>query len=198
MRTKLVYISGGDIFAPDDIKRALDEIRQTLNLPADVVLFGLPVDSLAESEPVMQEHKVLQFPTVKKKSILNVIENPSRHAEAEAEEEVGIADGRLVVNDGEENDDASNITKLFDGLPSLAEETVPPPAPPAPEKKLADEFEEYLDKDEELKPAKKAKPFGRKGKSAFNNVLGDLFSFAGIAANDDGEDFTLPDFIKRP
>jgi hypothetical protein len=96
------------------------------------------------------------------------------------------------VNDG--GDDGSNITKLFDGLPSMAEED-PPPAQP---KDLAEEFGEYLEKDGEPKPAKKIKPFGRKGKGAFNNVLGDLFSFAGIAANDDGEDFTLPDFIKRP
>jgi hypothetical protein len=189
MRTKLVYISGGDNFPPKEIKHALDEIRQTLNLSADIVLFGLPVDSLAEvaPEPALQDHKVLQFPSIKRKSILNVIENPARQ-----HEEAGLSDTRLIVNEGYDDDGAS-ITKLFEELPSMAEET-----PPARAKGLSEEFEEYLDKEDEPKPTKKVKPFGRKSRGAFNNVLGDLFSFAGIAANDDGEDFTLPDFIKRP
>ncbi|MDR1071941.1 MAG: hypothetical protein LBL21_04850 [Rickettsiales bacterium] len=191
MRTKLVYISGGDNFAPAEIKRALDEIRQTLGLSDDIVLFGLPVDGLAEAEPkpAVQDHKVLQFPSIKRKSILNVIEKPAPRLE---EKEAAISDARLVVNDTPDGDDDS-ITKLFEGLPSMTEE-----APPAEAKGLGEEFEEYLDKEDGPKPAKKVKPFGRKGKGAFNNVLGDLFSFAGIAANDDGEDFTLPDFIKRP
>lgn len=204
MRIKLVYISGGDVFAPSDIKSALDEIRKALSLPDDIVLFGLPVDEMddnavpkiaqpAKAAPNVSDHKILQFPDARRKSILNVIGSPAIAAE---EADAGISDTPLVVSDSDNDDaDESSITELLDELPSMMEDEAPK------QSALVEEFGEFLDNDKpepEKAPAKKPKPFGRKGKNPFNNLLGDLFSYAGIAANDDVQDFTLPDFIKRP
>jgi hypothetical protein len=199
MRTKLVYISGGDSFSPGEIKSALDEIRRTLNLPEDMVLFGLPVDDLTEKEPDIrdktQDHKILQFPDVKRKSILNVIAPSAEDDPEEMPDEIKLSDEILMAPDdgGEE----SSITDLLDTLPSMNEDELPIKSNSA--KDLAEEFGDFLDRDEEKSPTrKKAKSFGRKTRMPFSNLLGDLFSYAGIAANDDSQDFTLPDFIKRP
>ncbi len=45
MKTKIIYISGNEIFDAADIRAAFDEVRGALNLSADTVLFGVPVDS---------------------------------------------------------------------------------------------------------------------------------------------------------
>ena len=207
MRTKLVYISGGDSLTPAEIKAALDGIRKNLNLPADTVLFGLPTpaDTAPATSPPVQDHKILQFPKVKKSSILNVIENP--------EEKSALADAPLVVDDVDDaaepteaaEEDAPGITALFDGLPPLGEEEEDAPptaiAPTAATESMVQEFSEYLSKSgdgrESPAPVKKARPFGRKGKGVLTNMF-DLFTWAGNAANDDEEDFALPDYIKRP
>ncbi|MBQ6735923.1 MAG: hypothetical protein IJQ90_00335 [Alphaproteobacteria bacterium] len=48
MKKKIVYISGADSFDVNDVRVAFDEVRNTLNLDPDTVLFGVPVDA-AES-----------------------------------------------------------------------------------------------------------------------------------------------------
>lgn len=48
MKKKIVYISGADSFDVNDVRAAFDEVRNTLNLDPDTVLFGVPVDA-AES-----------------------------------------------------------------------------------------------------------------------------------------------------
>ena len=45
MKTKIVYISGNEIFDIHDIRSAFDEVRNALNLDRDTVLFGVPVDN---------------------------------------------------------------------------------------------------------------------------------------------------------
>jgi len=44
LKTKIIYISGGEVFDRNDIKNAFDEIKKTLNWDSDMVLFGVPVD----------------------------------------------------------------------------------------------------------------------------------------------------------
>lgn len=44
MKTKIVYISGNEIFDMRDIRAAFNEVRNALNLGKDTVLFGVPVD----------------------------------------------------------------------------------------------------------------------------------------------------------
>lgn len=45
MKTKIIYISGNETFEMADIRAAFEEVRATLNLGRDTVLFGVPVDS---------------------------------------------------------------------------------------------------------------------------------------------------------
>lgn len=45
MKTKIIYISGNEVFNMADIRAAFDEVRNTLGLGADTVMFGVPVDA---------------------------------------------------------------------------------------------------------------------------------------------------------
>ena len=44
MKTKIIYISGSEIFNITDIRAAFEEVRSALQLDSDTVLFGVPVD----------------------------------------------------------------------------------------------------------------------------------------------------------
>ena len=44
MKTKIIYVSGGDKFNIADIRAAFEEVRQSLSFDDDTVLFGVPVD----------------------------------------------------------------------------------------------------------------------------------------------------------
>lgn len=48
MKKKIVYISGAEVFDVNDVRAAFEEVRNTLKLDADTILFGVPVDE-AES-----------------------------------------------------------------------------------------------------------------------------------------------------
>lgn len=45
MKTKIIYISGNEVFDMADIRAAFDEVRKALNLDKDTVMFGVPVDA---------------------------------------------------------------------------------------------------------------------------------------------------------
>ena len=45
MKTKIIYISGNEIFNIADIRAAFEEVRNALQLGTDTVLFGVPVDT---------------------------------------------------------------------------------------------------------------------------------------------------------
>ena len=45
MKTKIIYISGNEVFDMADIRVAFDTVRAALSLGPDTVLFGVPVDS---------------------------------------------------------------------------------------------------------------------------------------------------------
>lgn len=53
MKTKIIYISGSEVFEMADVRAAFEEVRNALGLGKDTVLFGVPVDSdnaLADTE----------------------------------------------------------------------------------------------------------------------------------------------------
>lgn len=66
MKTKIIYISGNEIFKIEDIRAAFEEVRNALNLDKTTVLFGVPVDNedtglatnVAENEPEIIESVV--------------------------------------------------------------------------------------------------------------------------------------------
>ena len=45
MKTKIIYISGNEVFEMSEIRAAFDEVRDALGLDKDTILFGVPVDS---------------------------------------------------------------------------------------------------------------------------------------------------------
>lgn len=45
MKTKIIYISGNEIFDMADIRAAFEEVRNALNLGPDTIMFGVPVDA---------------------------------------------------------------------------------------------------------------------------------------------------------
>ena len=42
--TKIIYISGNETFEMTQIRAAFEEVRETLGLDKDTILFGVPVD----------------------------------------------------------------------------------------------------------------------------------------------------------
>lgn len=44
MKTKIIYISGGELFEMAQIRTAFEEVKSTLGLGQDTILFGVPVD----------------------------------------------------------------------------------------------------------------------------------------------------------
>jgi hypothetical protein len=45
MKTKIIYISGTEVFDMREIRAAFDEVRSALGLAKDTILFGVPVDA---------------------------------------------------------------------------------------------------------------------------------------------------------
>ncbi|MBQ9540163.1 MAG: hypothetical protein IJU89_01940 [Alphaproteobacteria bacterium] len=45
MKTKVIYISGAEMFNVADVRQAFDTVRQELGLARDTILFGVPVDN---------------------------------------------------------------------------------------------------------------------------------------------------------
>lgn len=45
MKTKIIYISGNEVFDMADIRAAFEEVRAALGLGTDTVMFGVPVDA---------------------------------------------------------------------------------------------------------------------------------------------------------
>ena len=58
MKKKIIYISGADSFNPGEVRAAFEEVRSTLGLDTDTVLFGVPVDDLIAMEPVVATDSV--------------------------------------------------------------------------------------------------------------------------------------------
>ena len=52
MKTKIIYISGAEVFDMADVRAAFDEVRAALNLGPDTVMFGVPVDADSAIGPV--------------------------------------------------------------------------------------------------------------------------------------------------
>ncbi len=55
MKTKIIYISGNEVFEMSEIRAAFDSVRAALGLDNDTILFGVPVDcdnALASSDDV--------------------------------------------------------------------------------------------------------------------------------------------------
>jgi len=67
MKTKIIYISGNEVFDMADVRAAFEEVRKALNLDKTTVLFGVPVDADdaglmtdKQPEPVTEEEIIIE------------------------------------------------------------------------------------------------------------------------------------------
>ena len=86
MKKKIIYISGADSFNPSEVRTAFEEVRSTLGLDADTVLFGVPVDDLIalETAPVVADSVVEPTPDVTEEPVAK----PKKTAKAKKEKPV--------------------------------------------------------------------------------------------------------------
>ena len=112
MKTKIIYISGNETFEMAQIRAAFDEVRATLGLDNDTVLFGVPVDSdnaLAETADIDTNETVVQA----------IIETSETNAEPEA----------ISESDATETPEISEISEISEtekaDIPEIITETIP-------------------------------------------------------------------------
>ena len=96
MKTKIIYISGNEVFDMNDIRAAFDEVRNALNLDKTTVLFGVPVDEddtglmteksnqpVAQVEEIIKETEIIPENTIEQipeqivEPIIDTIDEPS-------------------------------------------------------------------------------------------------------------------------
>ncbi len=60
MKTKIIYISGNEVFEMAQIRAAFDEVRSALGLDNDTILFGVPIDNdNALSVPEIADNEIV-------------------------------------------------------------------------------------------------------------------------------------------
>lgn len=95
MKKKIIYISGADSFNPGEVRTAFEEVRSTLGLDTDTVLFGVPVDDLiaVETAPVVADSVVAPTPDVTEEPVAK----PKKTAKAKKEKPVEKTTEKPVV-----------------------------------------------------------------------------------------------------
>ena len=99
MKTKIIYISGNEVFDMADIRAAFEEVRKTLNLDKTTVMFGVPVDTddaglmsderqktvnvpetivenIPDSEPIIETTEEIEHPEITQEIIVETVSEP--------------------------------------------------------------------------------------------------------------------------
>ena len=126
MKKKIIYISGADSFNPGEVRTAFEEVRSTLGLDADTVLFGVPVDDLIalETAPVVADSVVTPTPDVTEEPVAK----PKKTAKAKKEKPVEKTTKKPVV----EKPIAAPVVPILSVLGG-GEESAPAAEPPVRE-----------------------------------------------------------------
>lgn len=93
MKTKIIYISGNEIFDMSEIRAAFDEVRDALGLDNDTVLFGVPVDKDNAIEHTVSDDisaDVATIPEFDTKNISQIIEEKTEPESISATENIQI------------------------------------------------------------------------------------------------------------
>lgn len=98
MKTKIIYISGNEVFEMAQIRAAFEEVRNTLGLDNDTILFGVPVDAdnalanavsepetIRETNPIVKETEETTEPDIINTPIVSEIIEPEATLETVAE-----------------------------------------------------------------------------------------------------------------
>lgn len=101
MKTKIIYISGGEKFDMADVRTAFEEVRSALGLDDDTIMFGVPVDkddaladnvtetiteSIPEPEAIAPETTISEIETPKKRGRKKVVDEPKPEISTELED----------------------------------------------------------------------------------------------------------------
>lgn len=73
MKTKIIYISGSEVFDVADIRSAFEEVRSALGFGTDTVLFGVPIDS---EDAGLQINQIPEIPEVNETLIVEEEDTP--------------------------------------------------------------------------------------------------------------------------
>lgn len=123
MKTKIIYISGSEVFEMSDVRAAFDEVRNALGLGRDTVLFGVPVDNddaLATTQPMVQAKEITAAEPI-------IIDEPAEitvETITQATEEIATPEQETIIPQQE-----IAIETPIEDAPAAIEET------PAPVKK---------------------------------------------------------------
>ena len=144
MKTKIIYISGGELFEMAQIRAAFEEVKSTLGLDKDTVLFGVPVDCdsaieevadnthetpVVVAEPVTEIiPEISEIPEVKEKpEIPQILQEDTEEIETEDAPVVPIL-SVLATNDEEiqpesvaEHDDITEISDVTEPVVDIVE-----------------------------------------------------------------------------
>ncbi len=105
MKTKIIYISGDEVFDMRDIRAAFEEVRNALNLDKSTVLFGVPVDAddaclstteknetIIETAPVIDKEPEIVEPIIDEETIKEIPEQESEEIIEEVVEETTLVE----------------------------------------------------------------------------------------------------------
>ena len=96
MKTKIIYISGNEVFDMHDIRAAFEEVRCALNLDKETVLFGVPVD--ADDACIMNNETPKETAPVAEDKI-EPVEEPTPIIEEEIIEEETIPETPVIEDE---------------------------------------------------------------------------------------------------
>jgi hypothetical protein len=110
MKTKIIYISGGEVFEMAQIRAAFEEVKTTLGLDKDTILFGVPVDcdNAIEVDTEKTQQTVNVIPEPVSETITEISENPENteylsdsevYEELPAETSVDVVDEEVVAEE---------------------------------------------------------------------------------------------------
>ena len=110
MKTKIIYISGGEVFEMAQIRAAFEEVKTTLGLDKDTILFGVPVDcdNAIEVDTEKTQQTVNVIPEPVSETITEISENPENteclsdsevYEELPAETSVYVVDEEVVAEE---------------------------------------------------------------------------------------------------
>lgn len=125
MKTKIIYISGSEVFQMSDVRAAFDTVRSELGLGSDTVLFGVPVDA--------DDALGGKFENAESSVVNAVSESPAVDAECP------VMDTPIVVQDDSEQNvmpapkrtrkkAVAKVQEVVETEPEIATDTQPEPA----------------------------------------------------------------------
>ena len=166
MKTKIIYISGSEIFNINDIHAAFEEVREALQLGPDTVLFGVPVDkedagfgtitTKTKSDTVQEttiEPEITEKPVEIIESVENVVEEMPVEPEpkpkrSRARKTTKTEEIKTTEPENQQDTDDDSVEKIVPILSVLSGDE--PAIETAPEQSETDEVVENVSDEHEI------------------------------------------------